>query len=319
MSMPFDVSTARSRSVLSRAIHSLFAIVATLVLVVGITACQSNQPSAENSQTVTAQQNEQTHDLKVVAGTVSVAQILDKLGYKQVVGVPKTQYDLGSYNDVPKVGLPPKPDTEIIKSLNPDLFISVTSFKESLAKTMDGLHIDSIYVDLGTYDKLLESIKQIGEAVKYDDEAAKLVADIETQAATAVKKSTGKTTPKVLYLFGTPKSVMAGSEKSFVGSLIQKLNATNIAGTSEQPYTPLSMEHIVSENPDVIVITALVDPKASKEMMQSTFDSDPAWKSTNAFKNNKVVYLSDDLFNVNGNVHVGEALDQLADILYPSN
>lgn len=305
-----------------RLFQGLCALFAACVLVFGISACQnagsSSNDSSQSEQTTTANTNDanKASDIKVVAGTVSVAQILDKLGYKNVVGVPETQYDLGSYTDIQKIGLSPSPDVEVIKSLNPDLFISVESFKESLQKTIEDLGIKSMFVDLGTYDAVLNSIKEIGEATGETSASDKLVSDIEAQANTAVEKSEGKTAPKVLYLFATPKSAMAGSSSSFVGSLIAKLGATNIAPEGGEAYTALSMENVVTENPDIIVITSHGDPTAAKEMMQSTFDNDPAWQSTNAFKNDKVVYLPDDLFNVSGNVRVGEALDQLAGILY---
>ncbi|MGL5507336.1 MAG: ABC transporter substrate-binding protein, partial [Paraclostridium sp.] len=61
----------------------------------------------------------------VVATSVAVTQILDELGVK-VSGVPTTSYDLPeNTKGAIKVGNPMSPDLEIIKSLNPDLVVSV--------------------------------------------------------------------------------------------------------------------------------------------------------------------------------------------------
>lgn len=65
-----------------------------------------------------------------MATSVAVTEILDELGVK-VSGVPTSSYDLPEITkDAVKVGNPMNPDLEIIKSLNPDVVVSVDTLGE---------------------------------------------------------------------------------------------------------------------------------------------------------------------------------------------
>ena len=253
---------------------------------------------------------------RVVAGTVAISQILDKLGYKQVVGVPDSQYDLGSYKEVQRIGKPMTPDAEVIKTLNPDIFFSEQTLKESTEKSLANLKIESDFLDLSNYDAILASIEKLGKSLGMEQAAQKLNGEIQAKAEAAIKKVEGKQAPKVLFLFGTPKSIMVGSGKSYVGSLLKKLNIPQIQAELPPPYAPLSLENVVSENPDVILVMSHGDPETSKKMVQATFDKNEAMKNVAAVKNDKVVYLNEKIFSVTGNVHVGEALEELVQIAY---
>ena len=80
--------------------------VATLTLMVGCSSSESNEQEVTNS-------NEQE---VVVATSVAVTEILDKLGV-EVSGVPTTSYELPeNTKEATKVGSPMNPDLEIIKS-----------------------------------------------------------------------------------------------------------------------------------------------------------------------------------------------------------
>ncbi len=280
------------------------------------TETYTGSASQELASTTGTDPSETQADIRVVAGTVAVAQILDKLGFKNVVGVPDSQYDLGSYQNAPRIGKPRTPDAEVVKSLNPDIFISVTSLEEATAKSLSALNIKTRYLDLSSYDSILSSIDELGTSLGLSEAAQKLKAEIETQAELALKKGEGKSAPKVLFLFGTPKSIMVGSAKSYVGSLLQKLKIPQVQADLPQAYAPLSLENIVSENPDIILVMNHADPKTSKAMVQATFDKNEALKKVNAVKNDKIFYLSEKNFSATGNLYVGEALEELAQIAY---
>lgn len=257
-----------------------------------------------------------TENKKVVAGTVAVAQMLDKMGYKEVVGVPDTSYDLGNYKDAKKIGKPKTPDAEIVKSLNPDIFMSEKTLKDSTEKSIRSLNINTMFLDLSSYDKIIDSIKEVGNKLGKASESTALIKEIEAKANEAMKKTEGKNPSKVLFLFGTPKSVMVGTDSSYVGSLLKKINANNIGGNNDKGFIPLSLESIIAENPDIILVMNHADPQASKKMVEKTFSENPAISQLNAVKNNKVVYLDEDIFSVTGNVHVGDALIKLVNIVY---
>ena len=99
----------------------------------------------------------------VVATSVAVTEILDKLGV-EVSGVPTTSYELPkSTKDATEVGSPMNPDLEIIKSLNPTCVVSVDTLGSDFEKQFTENNIPSMFVNLSTVDGLKETIVNLGE------------------------------------------------------------------------------------------------------------------------------------------------------------
>ena len=100
---------------LKKYITSIVMMTLSLALTVGCSSSENN-----DIQTSEVKQGEEV----VVATSVAVTEILDKLGVK-VSGVPTTSYELPeSVKNATEVGSPMNPDMEIIKSLNPKTYFS---------------------------------------------------------------------------------------------------------------------------------------------------------------------------------------------------
>ncbi|MGL5694003.1 MAG: iron chelate uptake ABC transporter family permease subunit [Peptostreptococcaceae bacterium] len=101
----------------------------------------------------------------VVATSVAVTEILDKLGVK-ISGVPTTTYELPtSTKDAIKVGNPMNQDLEIIKSLNPSIVVSVDTLGEDFKNLFTKNNIPSEFINLSTVDGLKESINTLGRTI----------------------------------------------------------------------------------------------------------------------------------------------------------
>ena len=111
---------------LKKYITSIVMMTLSLALTVGCSSSENN-----DIQTSEVKQGEEV----VVATSVAVTEILDKLGVK-VSGVPTTSYELPeSVKNATEVGSPMNPDMEIIKSLNPTVVVSVDTLGEDYKKT----------------------------------------------------------------------------------------------------------------------------------------------------------------------------------------
>ena len=112
-------------------LKKIFAVLTSCLLALSLAACGNNQDVSSNKTG-----NEE--DI-VIATSVAVTEILDALGVK-VAGVPSTSYELPeSTKDAVSVGNPMSPDLEIIKSLNPDVVVSV----DTLGSDYEKLFIDN--------------------------------------------------------------------------------------------------------------------------------------------------------------------------------
>ena len=95
-----------------------------------VIGCSSSEVDSSKEQ-ATSKDEKQV----VVATSVAITEILDRLGV-EVSGVPQTSYELPeSAKGVTEVGSPMNPDMEIIKSLNPTVVVSVDTLGEDYKKT----------------------------------------------------------------------------------------------------------------------------------------------------------------------------------------
>ena len=93
----------------------------------------------ENASTEPATQVEEEH--RIIAGTVVIAQILDRLNL-DAVAIPDTAKDLPTrFDGLPDIGNAMDPDAEIIKSLNPTEVLSVSTLEYDLKDKFEKLKI----------------------------------------------------------------------------------------------------------------------------------------------------------------------------------
>ena len=289
---------------LKKYITSIVMMTLSLALTVGCSSSENN-----DIQTSEVKQGEEV----VVATSVAVTEILDKLGVK-VSGVPTTSYELPeSVKNATEVGSPMNPDMEIIKSLNPTVVVSVDTLGEDYKKTFTQNNIPSEFVNLTNVDGLKETIKTLGERFDKNDKANEILKELEDKEASLDNKE--KTDEKVMILFGAPGSVMIGTDKSYTGNLVQICGGNNVFSEGNSSYIQVNMEEIIKANPDKILVTMHALPEETKKTVAEELAKD-SWKSINAVKNNKVIYLDSEYFGMSANLKVIEALDLLGDILY---
>jgi len=113
---------------------------------------------------------------------------------------------------------------------------------------------------------------------------------------------------------------MLATETSYLGDLLKTVGGTNIAteldGSAKSPYLQFSLEQIVQTNPDYILRFAHGNLEETKKAFDDAFDKNPAYAELDAVKNNKVIDLDSNVFNVSANLNVSEAIKTLGGILY---
>ena len=98
-----------------------------------LAACGGDEAATESdtakTETEQATETAETEDHRIIAGTVVIANILDRLEL-DAVAIPDTIKELPTrFDGLPNIGNAMDPDPEIIKSLNPTelLTVSITS------------------------------------------------------------------------------------------------------------------------------------------------------------------------------------------------
>lgn len=278
--------------------------VTMLTFMVGCSSSESNESNVTNSN----------GEEVVVATSVAVTEILDKLGV-EVSGVPTTSYELPkSTKDATEVGSPMNPDLEIIKSLNPTCVVSVDTLGSDFEKQFTENNIPSMFVNLSTVDGLKETIVNLGEKFDKSEKAAEIIAELENKE-NELNLSKKENKEDILILFGAPGSVMVSTDNSYVGNLVKIAGGNNIFESESSSFIQVNMEEIIKRNPDKILIMTHAVPEEAKKTVEEEF-AKATWQQLDAIKNNKVYYLENGYFGMSANLKVIEALDKLGEILY---
>ena len=277
--------------------------VTMLTFMVGCSSSESNESNVTNSN----------GEEVVVATSVAVTEILDKLGV-EVSGVPTTSYELPeSTKDATEVGSPMNPDLEIIKSLNPTCVVSVDTLGSDFEKQFTENNIPSMFVNLSTVDGLKETIANLGEKFDKSEKAVEIIAELENKE-NELNLSKKENKKDVLILFGAPGSVMVSTDNSYVGNLVKIAGGNNIFESESSSFIQVNMEEIIKRNPDKILIMTHAVPDEAKKTVEEEF-AKATWQQLDAIKNNKVYYLENGYFGMSANLKVIEALDKLGAIL----
>lgn len=280
---------------------------------------EDNKVSSENNITKSEEENSEDNIIEeeqsevVVSTSVALTEILDALQIK-VSGVPSTSYELPeSTKDAVEVGNPMSPDLEIIKSLNPDIVVSVDTLGSDYIKLFEDNNIKSEFFSLSSLEGLKETIKTLGERFNKNEKAKELVSQIEEKEKNV---SNSSESTDVLVLFAAPGSTMIATPSSYIGSLVELVGGNNLVQDSSMPFVTYSKEELTKLNPEKILVMTHAMPEETKKALEKEMASDATWQNIKAVKEGKVIYLDNNYFGMSANLKVIEGLDILKDIVH---
>ena len=91
----------------------------------------------------------------------------------------------------------------------------------------------------------------------------------------------------------------------------------NVYAGTDQEFLTVNTEDMKSKEPDMILCTAHALPEQVTKMFQEDFATNDIWKHFDAVKNDKVYYLTYELFGMSATFEYQKALQELQTILYP--
>jgi len=270
-----------------------------------------------NSSQVSGNEQADEEQYRIVSTTVAITEVLDALEL-DVVGVPTTAKELPArYEGAVEVGNPMSPDMELVKSLNPTHVLSVTTLEYDLEKLFDGVGINASFLDFTSLFAMKEEIMKLGEMFDRIPQAEALIASYDEKVTAIKAEVAGQSAPTVLILMGIPGSYLVATENSYIGDLVKELGGSNIVTDSNVEFVASNTEYLHQGNPDVILRAAHGMPEEVIQMFDDEFKNNDIWKHFNAVKNGRVYDLPEDFFGTTGNLAADEALDIMADMLYP--
>lgn len=282
-----------------------------------IAGCDNDkEEKAVSADAAEKSESAETSDQRIIAGTVVIADILDKLDI-DAIAIPETEKNMASrFDGLPTIGNAMTPDMEIVKSMDPTDFLSVSTLEYDLEAGFEQLNIPATFLNFQSVDSMIQEIQGLGERYHRKAQADKLVGDLQKKIEAAEVVAANRNGPSVLILLGIPGSYLVATENSYAGDLVKRAGGTNVMEGQDPEYLSSNTEYLHNSNPDIILRLSHGMPDEVVEMFNEEFQTNDVWKNFDAVKNGKVYDLEEELFGTTASLQVPEALSELMKIFY---
>jgi iron complex transport system substrate-binding protein len=227
---------------------------------------------------------------------------------------------------LPRVGGWQNTNLEKVASLRPDLVVLTEAQAPFVKDHLDGLGIPALVVRAQSIGDIKSAIVQVGRAVGRDAEASRLVAELDAELEAVRRLTAGLARPRVLCVVdrlpGTLRDLYVATSGSFFSELVEIAGGEPLTPPANHQYTKLSMEAMVSMDPEVIL--DIVQSASAPTIIIGTgaeLAEDPraVWSAlgdVRAVRNGRV-YPMNDLSLVHPSQFVGRAARRFAEVIHP--
>ncbi|NBC70041.1 ABC transporter substrate-binding protein [Paenibacillus sacheonensis] len=254
---------------------------------------------------------------RIVTLTSSDTEIIYALG-GTVVGRPTALGPVipSAAASAPEVGSAHGIEFEQLAAVKSDLMIASPALKSQQA-TIEKLGAQVMFNSHNTVPEIQASIKLYGRILGQEAKAESIVNGMNAQISQLPKLASK---PKTLIVYGAPGSFVIALPTSYPGNFLTLAGGQNAAdkfpGMSTMPqYAEISLERIVAANPELILFIAHGDADEVKASFKKEFETNPAWKSLPAVKNDKFEVLPSDLFAANPGIRAPQAIAAMNKLL----
>ncbi len=250
---------------------------------------------------------------RIVSVAPSVTEILFALGLgDRVAGVSVYCQFPPEALKKEKIGGYINPSLEKIVALKPDLVIGIAegdlkSFVDKLA----GLKIPVYIANPQNVSEVLTSIQKIGEVTFSSPSARKIVAGMKERIQEIQGRVRGRPLFRVLHILNFDPLISAG-KGTFVDDLIRLAGGRNLAEKAQGRYPRFSMEEVLAQDPEVILLASMKSQDPMTEQRQWW----ERWKTVSAVKDNRIYVLDSDLIH-RPSPRVVDGLEQVARAIHP--
>jgi iron complex transport system substrate-binding protein len=255
---------------------------------------------------------------RIVSVASSNTEILFALGAEgQVVG----RDDFSDYPqaalDIPSIGsMFPSPNAEAIVALDPDLVLvaSISNPDDVQALADLGLAVYSTRFTV-TLDDIYADISDIGALVGRATEAEALVNDMQGRIqAIGDKLAQVDERPVVFYELDAtdPDAPFTVGPGAFVDQMITLAGGTNVAAATGEAYPQYSLEQLVADDPDLILLGTATYGGQTPE----TVAARAGWGNLTAVVNGAIYPMDDNLISRPG-PRVVDGIEAMARVIHP--
>lgn len=258
---------------------------------------------------------------RIISLAPSITETLFALGLgDRVMGVTRycryppealTKANVGGYYD---------PNCEEIVRLKPDLVVMLAEH-EVPRKLFESLRVNVLTVDNTTISGIVGSIVKIGTICGVEQNAIKIVEDIENRLDRIKHRTTGLPRPRVMISLGrgmgsgSLADIYIAGRNTFYGEMVIFSGGVNAYNGTTVTFPQVSNEGIYQLNPQIIIdmVSDLDKIKTSEEKILAEWNS---VANVDAVRN-KRVYLFEQDYSVIPGPRFISILEQMARVIHP--
>jgi len=266
----------------------------TLVMLIVFLALVWSYPITvvdDAGRTVTITQRPQ----RVICAAPSTTKFLQYLGLEdKIIAVTNwDDFEAERIGDLFPINL------EKIVSLNPDLIFTFGGFQLPEVVKLEQQGLTTVVLNANSVQQILNDLVLVGTIMGIPEKAKQLANQLEERYLNIAKKAYNipfDKRVKVVFLMDIPgpdvREIWTCGQGSYLNDLITLAGGANIAAlfTGPNGFLPISLEYIVSQNPDVLIVTSYVPN--SEEQIKEKISNHSILKSLKAVKN-KRIYVYD--------------------------
>lgn len=257
---------------------------------------------------------------KIVALGSGEADIVAALG-GNLVGRPTTsaQPVNRAVLKAEQIGNAHEVDLEKIALLRPDVVLGNYPMNEKDIPVLQGIGVQLLLTGANSIDDINRQIELIGQLLRKEEQAQAIIANIVDKIA-VYKHTDEANKPRALLVYGAPGTFMAALPNSLSGNILETAGGVNIASDyprlqSFPQYAQLNAERVVEADPDIIFFMTHGNPEEIKNSFIREMETNSAWSSISAVKQQRIEVLPQDLFGTNPGTRVIEALELMDRLL----
>ena len=203
---------------------------------------------------------------------------------------------------------------ETIVSLNPDLVFAGDEDQQTVIDALEEAGVIVYSVKANTFEDVYANLELVGKLTGNEAVAAQVVDDMKTRIAVVQEKIA--TVPQddrpTVFWEIWDEPLMTSGPNTFSAQLIEIAGGVNIFPDLTEDYPQISVEEVVSRNPDVIMGPDTHGDKLIADQLATR----PGWEEITAVKDGRI-YLIDGNTSSRPGPRLAAALEDIAASLYP--
>ncbi len=273
-------------------------IIILIVVILLFTACQKQEEVLENNNDkgiVITDMEGKTVELerlpeRIVSLSPSNTEIVFALGAgSRLVGITSFCDYPDETSDIEKIGDFEGPNIELLKKVQPDVILAGVYVQDDIAIAIEGLGIPVIMTEASSFDGIPDSIALIGKIVGEEEEAKRIILDMQNIIDGVKDRTIDSEKPEIFYIAWIDPLITTGSD-TFVDDVITISGGLNIA-EEIIGWTHYSTEELINRNPDMLIVAWHANNEGiSKEEIMA----DPILRNLDCVKKGNIYIMKDD-------------------------